>query len=59
MTNSLTVQYDRVVYLLEPNDITLALRHKKVQIYDYPDGTIELRHDGLPLTCTVFDKARQ
>lgn len=59
VTNSLTVQYDRVVYLLEPNEITLDLRRKKVRIYDYPDGTIELRHDGLPLAYAVFDKVRQ
>ncbi len=59
VTNSLTVQYDRVVYLLEPNDITLDLRRKKIRIYDYPDGTIEIRYDGLPLPYTVFDKVRQ
>lgn len=59
VTNSLTVQYDRVVYLLEPNEITLDLRRKKVRIYDYPDGTIELRYDGLPLAYAVFDKVRQ
>lgn len=59
VTNSLTVQYDRVVYLLEPNDITVALRRKKIQIYDYPDGTIDLRHNGLPLAYSVFDKVRQ
>jgi hypothetical protein len=59
VTNRLTVQYDRVVYLLEPNDVSLDLRRKKIRIYDYPDGSIEIRYDGLPLPYTVFDKIRQ
>ena len=41
VTNSLTVQYDRVVYLLEPNDITHDLKRKKVRIYDYPAFQLE------------------
>lgn len=56
VSNSLTVQYDRVVYILEPNDFTLGLKRKKVRIYDYPDGTVEIRHDGRPLPFSIFDK---
>ena len=56
VSNSLTVQHDRVVYLLEPNDTTTELRHKKITIYDYPDGTISLKHQGLPLPYSIFDK---
>ena len=56
VTNSLTVQYDRVMYLLEPNDTTLELRRKKVRIYDYPDGTIDIKYDGLSLPYSVFNK---
>ena len=59
VTNSLTVQYDRVMYLLEPNDTTLELRRKKVRIYDYPDGTIDIKYDGLSLPYSVFDKVSQ
>ena len=59
VTNSLTVQYDRVDYFLEPNDITLDLRRKKIRIFDYPDGIIEIRFDGFPLPYTIFDKVRQ
>jgi len=40
VSNSLTVQYDRGVYLLKPNDLTKGLRRKKVRVHDYPDGTI-------------------
>ena len=59
VTNSLTVQYDRVMYLLEPNDTTLELRWKKVRIYDYPDGTRDIKYDGLSLPYSVFDKVSQ
>jgi transposase len=59
VSNSLTVQYDRVVYLLEPNDVTVGLRRKKARIRDYPDGTIAVKYDGADLPYSVFDKARQ
>ena len=48
-----------MVYLLEPNDLTLGLKRKKVRIYDYPDGTIEIRYDGHPLPYSVFDKVQE
>jgi transposase len=59
VSNSLTVQYDRVVYLLEPNDVTVGLRRKKVRVHDYPDGTIAIKYDGANLPYSVFDKVRQ
>jgi len=56
VTNSLTVQYDRVMFILEPNDITRALSRKKVTVYDFPDGRIEGRHQGLALPYRTFDR---
>jgi hypothetical protein len=56
VTNSLTVQYDRVMFILEPNDITRALPRKKVTVYDFPDGRIEVRHQGLALPYRTFDR---
>lgn len=44
--NSLTVQYDRVVYLLEPNDITRDLARRKMTVYAYSDGTKAIRYNG-------------
>jgi hypothetical protein len=58
VSNSLLVQYDRVVYLLEPNDVTVGLRRKKVRVHDYPDGTIAIKYDGADLPYSVFDKVR-
>ena len=56
VTNSLTVQYDRMMFILEPNDITRALPRKKVTVYDFPDGRIEVRHQGLALPYRTFDR---
>jgi hypothetical protein len=56
VTNSLTVQYDRVMFILEPNDITRALARKKVTVYDFPNGRIEVRHQGLALPYRTFDR---
>lgn len=59
VSNSLTVQYDKVIYLLEPDDRSRKLRRKKVRIYDYPDGSIDIRYQGRSLPFSAFDKLRQ
>lgn len=56
VSNSLTIQYDRAMYVLEPNELTNALRRKKVIVFDYPDGTIAIRHEGVSLPYSSFDK---
>jgi hypothetical protein len=59
VSNSLTLQYDRVLYVLEPDELTRRLRRRKVRIYDFPDGTLDIRYRGRSLPFTVFDKVRQ
>ena len=47
------------MFILEPIDITRALPCKKVTVYDFPDGRIEVRHQGLALpyrTYRTFDR---
>lgn len=56
VSNSLTIQYDLVMYLLEPGDFTNDLRRKQVTVFDYPDGTIAIRYDGVSLPYSAFDK---
>ena len=58
VSNALTLQYDRVRFILEPNDQSAGLQRKKVMVYDYPDGRIEIRHKGRSLPFTTFDKVR-
>ena len=59
VSNSLTLQYDKVLFLLEPSEITRALRRKRVTVVDYPDGRLAIRYRGLDLPYTTFDKLRQ
>ncbi len=55
VSNSLTLQYDKVLFLLEPNEIT----RQRVTVVDYPDGRLAIRYRGLDLPYTTFDKLRQ
>src|ERR1700760_522044 len=59
VSNSLTLQYDKVLFLLEPNQITRELRRQRVTLVDYPDGRLAIRYRGLDLPYTTFDKLRQ
>jgi len=59
VSNSLTLQYDKVVFLLKPNAVTRELRRKRVTVVDYPDGRLAIRYHGLDLPYTTFDKLRQ
>jgi len=56
VTHSLTVQYNRVMFILKPNDITRALPRKKVEVYDFPNGRVEIRHQGRALPYRTFDR---
>src|ERR1700724_866949 len=59
VSGNLTLQYDKVVFLLEPNEITRELRRKRVTVIDYPDGRLAIRYRGRDLPYTTFDKLRQ
>lgn len=59
VTASLTLHYNKAMFILEPNRVSSALARKRVQICEYPDGRIEIRHEGNALPYRVFDKMRQ
>lgn len=59
VSRSLTLQYNRVAYLLEPTDFAQDLQRKKVRVYDYPDGTLAIKYGKVALPYTVFNEARQ
>ena len=46
---NLTLQYDQVMFILEPNEITRSLARKRVTVIDYPDGRLAIRHNGVDL----------
>src|SRR5258705_5448359 len=55
ISNNLTLQYDKVLFLIEPNELTRELRRKRVTVVDYPDGRLAIRYRGLDLPYTTFD----
>lgn len=59
VTASLTLHYNKALFILEPGKVSSALARKRVQVCEYPDGRIEIRHQGNALPYRVFDKMRQ
>ena len=59
VTHNLTVQYDKVMIILEPNALTRPLARKLVTVIDYPDGHIALRHNSADLPYRTFDKLQK
>lgn len=59
VSHNLTIQYDRVLFLLEQSDVTRGLARKRVMVSDYPDGRLIITYNGLPLPYRIFDKLRQ
>ena len=56
---NLTLQYDQVMFILEPNAITRSLARKRVMVIDYPDGRLAIRHNGVDLPYRAFDKRQR
>jgi hypothetical protein len=55
VSQSLTLQYDKVVYLLQDCVAHRKLIHRTIEVAEYPDGRIELWADGTALPYAVFD----
>ncbi|WP_105133654.1 ISNCY family transposase [Burkholderia sp. BE12] len=56
VSKSLTVLYDRVLYLLDDTLENRKLIHRYIDVWEYPDGRIEIRADGEVLQCRLYDK---
>jgi transposase len=56
VTKSLTVQYDRVMYLLDDTAENRKLIHRYIDVWEYPDGRIEIRADGRVLPSRQYDR---
>jgi hypothetical protein len=59
LSQALTIQYDKMLFILEPTDEAMAAIGKKVTVYDYPDGRLVIRYKGAVLPYRTFDKLRQ
>jgi hypothetical protein len=59
VSRQLVVNYNRMKFTLHPSEITARLVGQMVEIYDFPDGRLEIRWKGLPLAYGVFDKLQR
>ena len=59
VSQQLVVNYNQMKLMLTPQGPALCLRGKMVEIYDFPDGRLEVRWKGRPLPYSVFDKLQR
>jgi homeodomain-containing protein len=59
VSTSLTLQYDKVIFILEPTAMARGLARQRVRVVDYPDGRLSIRHNGIDLPYRTFDKLQQ
>jgi hypothetical protein len=59
LSQALTLQYDKVMFILEPSEPATAAIGKYVTVFDYPDGRLAIRYNGVDLAYRTFDKVRQ
>jgi hypothetical protein len=56
VTSHLTLQYDKMLYLLDDTQEARAQIGKYIELYEYPDGHIDVRANGIALAYTTYDK---
>ncbi len=56
---NLTLQYDQMLFILEPTGIARSLARRRVTVIDYPDGRLAIRYKGVDLPYRTFDKRPQ
>jgi hypothetical protein len=59
VSKNLTLQSDKVMFILEPSDIARGLSRKRVTVCDYPDGRLAITYKGVELAYRTFDTLRQ
>ena len=57
LTNNLTIQHDKILYLIEDNEENRLLKRQRIDLHEYPDGSIELYHKGRKLNFSkLYDR---
>jgi transposase len=59
VSRQLVVNYNRIKFMLRPDKISAAVAGKLVDIFDFPDGRLEIRWKGLPLAYSAFDQLQR
>ena len=56
LSNNLTVNYKRTLYLLEATEQALSLRGKRVMVHESEDGRVRIHHEGVELSAQPFPR---
>ena len=56
VSDALTLLNDRVIWLLDDTPATRRLIGRYIDVWEYPDGRLEIRADGVVLRCVPYDK---
>jgi len=59
VSQQLIVHYNQLKLPLVPEGLALSLGGKKVEVYDFPDGRLQIRYKGHLLPYKVFDKLQR
>lgn len=59
VSQQLSLTYEKQRIILEPNDLSLAAAGKYIDLYEYPDGSVEVVKNGVSLPYTMFDKEQR
>jgi hypothetical protein len=59
VTKALTLHYNKVLFILDPTETAKPLVGKRVDVCEYPDGRLKIRHGEHVLPYRVFDNIRQ
>jgi hypothetical protein len=59
VSHQLVVNYNQMKLTLRSQGLAVRLRGKMVEIYDFPDGRLEVRWKGRSLPYTAFDKLQR
>ncbi len=59
LSKNLTLQYNKVLYMIEDTLDNRQLAKNKVTIFDYYDGTIKIKHNNKELPYRIFDKIQK
>jgi len=59
LSRALTLQYDKIMFILDPSEHAKTAIGKRVTVVDYPDGRLAIRYQGVELAYRTFDKIRQ
>lgn len=56
LSKSLTFQYDKMLYLVDPTEENTRIVGEKIKVLDYPDGTLAFKYGYRTLSYQVYDK---